>query len=417
MKDIKHIYSPKIVALDKRQPTRSKIIDQLVKRQITRSSDDVAKWTQALRIAEDSLNPDRTELIRIFENIDIDGHVKGIISAIKNKIKRKEFLICDANGEELEEETAKLEAEWFFKYLDWNVEAPFYGFSLIELGDIEDDGFPDISLVPRKNVVPDRHVVKEDTFRFTENMRAIDYEDERYVDWNIFIGSKDDLGLFNTIAPTAIAKKHVMAAMWDYTEIFGMPIRQGHTNIHDPERRKNMERMLDNMGSAAWGVFDRDDEIKLVESSKGNVSVFIDPIKLANEEISKAFAGATGMFDEKSFVGSAEVQERLFSELIISYQRQIMFDANNKLLVRMKKHGIMREDARFKWRVEGNMTTKEKAAIIQGLLPFVTITPEVITEAIGIEVEATNISQEAKSLNVANKVREIYKNFDIKPVE
>lgn len=414
MRDINGRYTGNILDADKKAPSRTRIAEQLVKRQLVRSADDVAKWTQALRIAESAENPDRTELIRIFNNVEIDGHISGITNAIKNKIKRKEFMVVNPDGSEDEDATRILEKEWFFRYLDWNIEAPFFGFSLIELGDMIDDGFPKIQLVPRVNVVPDVKKVKFDTMRFSQGMKAIDYTKPPYSDWTVFIGTQKGLGLYNIIAPTAIAKKHVMAAMWEYTEIFGMPIRQGMTDIHDPDRRLNMERMLDNMGSAAWGVFDRDDEIQLVESVDSDASVFLDPIKLANDEISKTLMGSTGMMDEKSFVGSAEVQERLFSELIVSYQRQIMFDMNNKLMPIMTRLGIFKEGQRFKWKQEESLTTQEKADYLLRLLPFMTVRPDDVERVTGIPVEAVRVSQEAKDLNVAARVKELYKNFDIK---
>lgn len=414
MRDINGRYTGNILDADKKAPSRTRIAEQLVKRQLVRSADDVAKWTQALRIAESAENPDRTELIRIFNNVEIDGHISGITNSIKNKIKRKEFMVVNPDGSEDEDATRILEKEWFFRYLDWNIEAPFFGFSLIELGDMIDDGFPKIQLVPRVNVVPDVKKVKFDTMRFSQGMKAIDYTKPPYSDWTVFIGTQKGLGLYNIIAPTAIAKKHVMAAMWEYTEIFGMPIRQGMTDIHDPDRRLNMERMLDNMGSAAWGVFDRDDEIQLVESVDSDASVFLDPIKLANDEISKTLMGSTGMMDEKSFVGSAEVQERLFSELIVSYQRQIMFDMNNKLMPIMTRLGIFKEGQRFKWKQEESLTTQEKADYLLRLLPFMTVRPDDVERVTGIPVEAVRVSQEAKDLNVAARVKELYKNFDIK---
>lgn len=399
--------------VSKGQPGEATIAKQLVMRQLVRSADDMEKWSVALRIAESVESPDRTELQRIYKNMEIDGHITGIINAIKHKIKRKGFMLVDSNGDENEEETAKLEAEWFFKYLDWNVEAPFYGYSLIELGEIVDDQFPNINMINRQYVVPDLDAVKTDLFRVSNDSDVIHYLEDPFVDWNIFIGEKTNLGLFNAVAPVAIAKKHIMAAMWEYVELFGIPIRQGHTDTRDPSRKKNMERMLDNMGSAAWGVFDTDDEIKLVEGTTGNTDIFIEPLKHANEEISKTFAGSTGVFDEKSFVGSAEVQERLFNEMIISMQRQIQFDNNNKLVPRMVKHGMIKDGLTFKWKQEDALSTLQKAEVITNFLPFFQISPDEIEKETGLKVESIVVSGDVKQENAMARLKAIYKGYEI----
>ena len=421
IKDINHRYTQAIQNIDKSQPGSTKIIERIIFRQQIRQREDIGDWRNALRLAESVTNPDRTNLIRIYKDVDLDGHITGIMGAIKNKIKAKPFMIVDSNGEIDEKNTALFETEWFFKFLDFIVEAPFWGFTLVQLGNIKDDGFPEIEQVPREYVVPEREIVKKDLFIGSvkgNRQNAFFYNASPLKDWFIFIGDKKNMGTFNKATPHALSKKNLFAEMWEYAELFGVPIRKGHTDIKDNERRQQMETMLEKMGSAAWGVFDKDDVIEFIESKRGDATkTFIQPIKLSNEEISKAFAGQVATFDEKSFVGSAEVQERIFNELIIAFMRNAGFIINNQLIPRMVKHRMIPFGVGYKWKAEELLSINDRSKIITDLTKAgYEFAPDTVTDEVGIKVEgfsapAGPITPTSKITTIMNEVDELYKNF------
>ncbi len=414
LKDINHRFSINVQNIDKKQPRRTQIASQIILRQQVRQREDVGDWRHALLLAESADHPDRTELIKIYKDVDLDGHITGIVSSIKNKIKSKPFMIVNAQGEPDEDKTALFEKEWFFKFIDFIVEAPFWGYTLVQLGNIKDDGFPDIQMIPREYIVPERELVKKDLFegRNRNGENAFFYNTPQFKNWFIFIGEKKDMGLFNKATPHALSKKNLFTEMWEYGELFGMPIRKGHTDLNDPERRKNMENMVRDMGSAAWAVIDKDDVIDFVERQSTDPSnVFIQPIKLSNEEISKAFAGQVATFDEKSFVGSAEVQERIFNEFIITFMRNTRFIINNQLIPRMVFHRMLPFGFKFKWKAEEILSIIEKSKIITDLTGQGYIfSAETVTEEIGIKVEG--VEEETAPVNtIMNEVKALYKEF------
>ena len=418
IKDINHRFSVNVQNIDKKQPTRTQIASRIILRQQVRQREDVGDWRHALLLAESADHPDRTELIKVFKDVDLDGHITGIVSSIKNKIKSKPFMIVNAQGELDEDKTALFEKEWFFKFIDFIVEAPFWGYSLVQLGNIKDDGFPDIEMIPREYVVPERELVKKDLFEGTNRngQNAFFYNELPLKEWFIFIGEKKDMGLFNKATPHALSKKNMFTEMWEYAELFGMPIRKGHTDLNDPERRKNMENMVRQMGSAPWAVLDKDDVIDFVERQSSDPSnVFIEPIKLSNEEISKAFAGQVATFDEKSFVGSAEVQERMFNEFIITFMRNTKFIINNQLITRMVFHRMIPSGFSFKWKAEEILSITDRSKIITDLTKVgYGFTPETVTEEVGIKIEdfSTPAPRPPEAITtIMNDVNELYKNF------
>ena len=419
IKDIAGRFNLNVQNIDKTQPGRTKIAQSIVMRQQIRKREDIGDWRNALDIAESVDHPDRSELIKIFKDVDLDGHITGIVSSIKNKIKSKPFMIVNPAGEIDEDKTELFEKEWFFKFIDFIVEAPFWGYSLVQLGNIKDDGFPDIEMIPREYVVPELELVKKDLFlgRNRSEDNAFFYNERPLRDWFIFIGEKKDMGLFNKATPHALSKKNLFTEMWEYGELFGMPIRKGHTDLNDPERRKNMENMVRDMGSAAWGVFDKDDTIDFVEVGQTGdaTKVFIEPIKLSNSEISKAFAGQVATFDEKSFVGSAEVQERIFNEFIITFMRNTRFIINNQLIPRMVLHRMLPFGFKFKWKAEEILSIIDKSKIITDLTKVgYGFSPETVTEETGLKVEGfsepTGAQPEAMT-TIMNDVKQLYSNF------
>ena len=417
IKDINHRYTIDIQNIDRRQPERTRVAQLIVQRQQVRKREDIGDWRNAILTAESVINPNRTDIIRIYKDVDLDGHITGIVGSIKNKIKSKPFMIVDTNGEIDEDKTKLFQKEWYFKFIDFIVEAPFWGFSLIQLGNIKDDGFPDIELIPREYVVPEFGLVKKDLFGSSanDNRSVFKYNEPPLKDWFIFIGEKKNLGLFNKASPHALAKKNLFAEMWEYGELFGMPIMKGHTNLNDPERRKNMEDMLKNIGSAAWGVFDKDDTIDFIRAGGGDATkTFIQPIKLSNEEISKAFAGEVATFDEKSFVGSAEVQERIFNELIIAFMRNVGFIVNNQLIPRMVIHRMILPGFRHKWKAEEILSINDRAKIITDLTKVgYEFTPDTVTDEVGIKVEGFGVPMKpvGQMSTIMNDVKKLYKDF------
>lgn len=416
IKDVTGRFSVNVQNIDKKQPNRTQIANRIILRQQIRQREDIGDWVGALLTAENVEHPDRSRLIKIFKQVDLDGHITGIISSIKNKIKSKPFMIVNSQGEIDEEKTALFEKEWFFKFIDFIVEAPFWGYTLVQLGDIKDDGFPDIQMIPREYVVPERELVKKDLFegRNRDGQNAFFYKEPPLKDWFIFIGEDKDMGLFNKAAPHALSKKNLFTEMWEYGELFGMPIRLGKTDINDNARRQQMEKMFTHQGSAEWLVVDTQDDVTFVDRTQTTdaVDVFIQPIKLSNEEISKAFAGQVATFDEKSFVGSAEVQERMFNEFIITFMRNSRFIINNQLIPRMVFHRMLPSGFTFRWKAEETLGIVDRSKIITDLTKAgYEFTAETVTKEVGIEVEGVKEEGSTAITSVMNEVQALYKQF------
>lgn len=363
-----------LTALSKKKPPSQSVIEQIIHRQLTRERQDIQKWRNAMDDAERDTSPDRTELIRTYKDVRLDNHLSALIDTRKNKVLGKKFKVVDANGDEDEKATMLLEKDWFFRYMSFALDSLFYGYEVIEFGPIINDEFQWVEKVREEFVVPERSIIKKELGLNGEEEQLDDrsivhFMERPWSNWVVWIGDPFDLGLLSKVSPMALWKKNVLGAWSERAEIFGMPIRIGKTLIRDNARRLNMDKMLTNMGSAAWATLDKDDDIIFAESSRVDAhKVYDNLIERTNTEMSKIIIGGTATVDEKSFVGSAQVQERNLIDFSTADSRKLKFNIENQLFRIMRTHRLLSEQPRFfVWDSDEKLNKKQELEIIIGL--------------------------------------------------
>lgn len=380
------------------------IAEVIYKNQQLRTMNDIKEFREALELAEDVSVPDRFDLIGIYKNIDLDCHVTGIKGAILNKIKSREFNLYTKDGKKDEEKTKLLKKKWFFDYLDILMDSFFYGYSLIQFGEVVDDKFTKVESIPREYIIPEWKLLKKQSSASSKTDGILFLEDKKYSKQLLWHNTQK-LGLFANIAPFAIAKKHLLALALEKAELFGIPMRIGKTDTNNPVLRNQMEKMLDNMGSKAWAVLHESQSLELIENKQGDVhKIFLEPLKMSNQEISKAIAGQTMVFEDGSSYSQSKVHENLFEEFIGYYIMAKTFEVNNSLLPFMSKHGFAVDNLTFRFSEIEKISKLEKTKIITDLSQFYEITPEFVEEYLGIPIEDVKETPEEKTEN-------LYKNW------
>lgn len=374
----------------------SSVEAQTVSEEITYSDLDAAKqdikdWQVSRLTAQSVLMPDYTDFTRVLNDIMVDSHINGIINSIKNKIKSKEFNIYSADGNIDEEKTKLFKNKWFFKYVDYVVESIFYPYSLIELGNSENNALNEIKLVPREYVIPQSFFIKKSLYSSSVNeQNGWFFNSEEYAPYYIYLPSMYPLGLLDIAAPHAIGKKFMMQYWWRFAEKFSIPFRLGKTDIQDPKRKSNMENMFKNWVNAMYAVMDTQDDVTLEMPKMTDVySVFLELMKYSNNEISKALAGAVGIFDEKSFVGSSEAGERLFNEFVSMFVREVTFSVNNELIPRLINtyRFPLKDTDVFQYESKTNATYQETIEAVRVLSPSFIMDAEQVGEKLGFTLE------------------------------
>lgn len=384
----KHFDTLKLKAeMSKSMPKRADFLDEIHRDNLEATKQDVQDWQQARLNAIDIDLPDWVDLIRVYDDIIVDSFLTGVVEVTKDKIKATEFEIVDSKGNVNEEKQELFEKKWFFTFLDMCVESFFYPYTMIQLGDMVDGSFVNIKQVKREYIVPQYDFIKKNIYTMGAYQDGLDgwsVLNPNYEPYYILVKSDIELGLFDRVASHALGKKHMLIYLWRYGEIFGLPTRVGKTDIDDPLRRKNMELMLSNMGNNLWASMHPDDELAFVEgkSSAGN-QIFLDAMNFSNKEMATALLGTDSLMNEKSFVGSAEVGERLFEAKGKSQLRNIKFVTNDQLLPRMTRYGVNMTGLKFRWVNEDKVSFDQKLEAVRILSPAFKMNAEEVGEKLG----------------------------------
>jgi len=414
----------KISNVDKKQPRRTKI--KIVQRQLLRQKQDIQDWRSATDDAErKTIAPNRLELTRIYKDVDIDSHLSSLVGTILNKCVTSNFWLENESGID-GNSTDKINTKWFRDFIRHTVDSKFWGHSLIMLGDIIDDGFPNIGIVPREHVIPELNIVKKEV-NITPNSNPRSQDQDSFIDythpslnkWYIPIGDKEDLGIYHKATPWALWKKNSIIAWTTYSDLFGHPIRVGKTDILDPEKLANMDNMMKNMGSAAYGIFDPDDIVEFVEARNEDAyQVFMNFIDIANKEMSKLVLGQTMTTEDGSSRSQSEVHERVLNDYITSMKWFVANAIQNELIPRLEFHGIIPSGLSFVWDNQEKISLKEKFDFVIKLKNAGYNVPEdYILENFKIPVEIqepipfNQISNKLKATTVATEVYNLYKGF------
>jgi hypothetical protein len=240
---------------------------------------------------------------------------------------------------------------WFNRFMSHSLDALFYGYSLIELGDIINGEFPKIKTVKRWNVSPDRYVVANVIY----NLSGIPFLEEPQRDWHVYISTPNDIGTSDCgygalyeVALYQIFLRNLIGFNGDFLELFGQPIRVGRTNKTEESERGEFYNALQNMGSAGFILLDAiDDQIELIEAKNigSSYKAYSDFESRLQKTISKILLGhADAMDSTAGKLGAQQGEDNPIAQALEDRQSKdgvfIMDVVNTDLLPRLKKLGF-----------------------------------------------------------------------------
>ena len=124
-----------------------------------------------------------------------------------------------------------------------------------------------------------------------------------------------------------------------------------------------MEKMMADMGTEGWGIFQEGTNIEVVESSRGDAfNVYDRRIDRANSELSKLIIGQTMTIEDGSSLSQSETHLEVFQNLIEADCDTIRDMVNNQLLPRMIRHGFPLRGIRFDWDYSTDYTPEQQVA-------------------------------------------------------
>jgi phage gp29-like protein len=405
-----------MVNVDKTLPKSQNIAMKVIQRQSTRVTQDITKWRRAINTAESTIIPDRKDLQILFNEIHFDAHIAALINHLKQYLQSTEWCVKDPSSEEEDEEAEKsLNDKWFQDFINECINAKIYGYSLINFGDIKDNKFVSIESIDRRYIIPELNGMKKDLWNSTD---LIDYTAPNLKNWVLFIGEKGDLGLLNKAAPYWIYKKQALSSWAEYQQILGIPPRIGKTDIRDNDRRINMTQMLRDMGHASYGVFDKDDSFEFVSPNGTGQSenAFAKMIDYLNKELSKLFVGQTMTTEDGSSRSQSETHADMFEMIMQGYKQFITDIVNRDLKPILLYHGIWKNpNLMFSFEErEEEITYEQKIQTLDILGKYITLTPEIIQELTGLEVDEVAPKSNQVNDTPLNRLKNYYGLEDFK---
>jgi len=321
--------------------------------QFDRIKIDIQGWRDAIREAEQAYYPHRVKMIRVTQDTIINGQVFAAMEKRKSLTLLKKFEIT--NGTTVDEAaTELLSKKWFKLLMNYILDKKFFGYTLVGLGDLVNNEFPNLQLIKRQNVSPDRHVLNT----YIYSLSGINFLDptlkddrgESYFDWSMYFdtptenaGSICGYGLLYKIAYYEILLRANIGYNATALELFGMPIRVGSTTKQDEYERATFAAALRDMGSQGWILKDPLDQVELVEASskQGKGGGFGDFEERMLKMINKIVLGhADAMDSQTGKLGSqTEVQEAI-DTVEKADNEEMEIDINTIVLPKLIKLGF-----------------------------------------------------------------------------
>lgn len=361
----------------------NRVVDTIIRSNISRAKKDLTIWRSALRAAEDVNRPRRHYLYQLYHELVLDTtFIKESKKRLRG-VRKSAFSVYDLNtGEADADLTAMLVQPWFYQLLEYAIDTNWWGHSLVQIDEFELGQIKKISLIDRRHVRPESHeFVKSIT-----DEKGVNYAEDAYYDWLFEFGKTDDLGLLNPLAPNILFKRFAKSAWSEFCEIFGMGIRTGKTNTRDTQSVDRMEQMMIDMGRASYAVIDKDEELEIVQTNKSDGKIYEGLINLCKSEISEAMIGAvTGTDSQGGSRSKEEVGERTGNDAIEDDKEMIEGYMNTQIIPKLVKLGYPLEGKAFRFEKAKDMDQIWK--VVQGLLTHYNVDEEFINETFGVPVE------------------------------
>lgn len=393
---------PTTLAADSKSLKKSgkNFIDYLAPKSISRTRTDIKNWNDALNMAGNVEQPKRFPLYNLYDNILVDLHLQSQINNRLLKSLSQSFVIKDSKGN-LNQELSDLlqNKKWVYQVNKAILETVFYGHSLGEFNYVNNELV--YNIIPRTNVDPVNGLLYND---YTED-KKIDYRAQKeYGSWLIEFGNTKELGLLNGCVPHVLFKRFALSCYSELCEIYGIPPRVLKTNTQDKTMVSRGEKMLKDMGAAAWFIIDENEEFSFASGVSTNGDVYSNLITLCNNEMSMGISGTIVGQDTKNGSNSKEKTSiGILSDLVTSDMTLIETAWNSTVIPALQALGIISGDIVFSFPPAKDLEALWKMTTEAS--NFLEIDPAWVKDTFGIEVVGKKQVAAATKLSIEDYER------------
>lgn len=348
----------------------------------------IEDWKRALLAATNPDNPRRGELMRFYTNLLYDNHLTSCIDNRILPVQCAPFKLVDKDNNEDKEAHRLLEKPWYMDAARIVCDYTFEGTQLLEMFDLNDKGeLAAAGKIPQSNFIPQAGIIVREEW----DQAGVSYKEGFYRDYYVQVGGDWNLGMLNRLAFIVLAKKLGLGSWLSYIDKYGVPPLFAITDRLDAGRRDELFDMLQDFRQNQFAVLQGQERIEVpanynVDAYNTFKSLITD---IANAEMSKAILGSTGMTDEKSFVGSAEVGERLFQLRVQVDKLLWKYYFNEEIRPRLVKLSPVYkalENLTFKYDETETLSVKEIIDAVAKLAPGFEFDTEELAKITGLPI-------------------------------
>ena len=389
---------PKKVTKNTIQATRN-----IIPKTIAKTRSDVLVWKNALNFAENIDTPKIFPYYNLVKDMVIDAHLSSQIQNRKLKTISAGFTIKKENGEPHKELTDKLQKSvWFNQIIEHILDSIYFGYTLIEFNKIENEELIQgqlpttiVTLVPRQNVIPQKGIIVND---YTDD-KGVDYINaSEYGTWLLDFGQVGDLGLINKTIPHILFSRFAQSCWSELCEIYGIPPRVMKTNTRDAGALRRAEKMMTDMGAAAWFIIDESEQFEWAQTGMPTTGQVYDGlIKLCRDNISLLISGAIIGQDTKfGSKGREEASQEALQNLVNADQTLIEQYMNTKVLPALYQIQVLSEKGlSFQYDQVEDLSELWQRTV--DIMPYKNIPDEWIKNKFGVEVQGERNTTPASS--------------------
>lgn len=362
---------------------------------ISRTRQDIKNWNDALNMANNVDQAKRFPLYNLYDNIMVDLHLQSQINNRMLKSLSQPFIMKDLSGKVNQDLTDLLQnKKWIYQVNKAILETLFYGHSLGEfdyqLGELV------FNLIPRQNIDPVKGFLYYD---YADDKKIVYKEQKEYGSWLLEFGNKNDYGLLNGCVPHVLFKRFAQSCYSELCEIYGIPPRVLKTNTQDRTMVTRGEKMLKDMGSAAWFIIDENESFEFAQGVSTNGDVYKGLLAVCNNEMSMGISGAVVGQDTKNGSNSKEKTSiGILQDLVDSDLGLIEQAWNSTIIPALKILGIITGDAIYAYPQAVDLDKLWK--MTTDAAQFLEVDPVWVNDTFGVKVLGAKKTAEPAKLSL-----------------
>lgn len=336
-------------------------VQNLVIRPVQRRTQDIDKWRRALQNAE-AINPSRIELYDLYFDLLLDGTLSSVIDKRIKGVTKSKLTFLDSSGKEVKDLTDLIKTKQFRKLRKQMALQKMWGITVCELT-IKNGKF-NVFSVPRKHIRPDLgRIVYEQYGTAGDNYREAPFD--RYI---LEVGEPDDLGLLLNAAQYVIYKRGGFGDWAQFAQLFGVPFREARYDGYNEQVRLQLEKAMDEAGSAAYAILPKDAEFKIhaAPNMSGSTDLFDKLRRACNEEICILILGQTETTTSSKSSGYAQSQTHadVLESILEDDREEELTTLNEQVLPILANLGYAVEGGGFAYKMQPEKLGKKDQADI-----------------------------------------------------